>query len=133
MVKKIIATVLSVGVIVSGISYSTASAATEKVTWNAYDNNIPGVPSSESKVGYATLHATSETYTGVVTAMSDIANRKLSLSCTTHTMSKVSPLVYNNTGKQSWKISGTISKVTYKMVASTSLPKILEVNGYIQR
>lgn len=64
--------------------------------------------------------------------MSDISNRSLTLSSTTHTMSTGS-IVYNNTGSRTWTISGEISDVTYKMVAYTSLKTVLNVTGTVSR
>lgn len=131
-IKRTVAAVLALTITASGIGYTTANAASQSVSWNARCVNVPGAPTSESKNGYATLHATSEKYTGKVTSMSDIANRKLKLSCTTHSMS-TGTLEYNNTGSRTWTISGSVSKVTYKMVASTSLKTVLSVNGVIKR
>lgn len=86
----------------------------------------------ESRTGSATMKASSEVYTGKVNTMSDITNRSLTLSSTTHTMSTGS-IVYNNTGLRRWYISGEIKKVTYEMVAYTSLKAVLNVTGIISR
>lgn len=129
--KKVTAAVLSLGIIASGAGYSVADAATETVKWNAHHVNIPSA-SSQTQNGYVTMHATSEKYTGTVTSMSDITNRSLKLSSTTHTMSK-GTIEYNNKGSRSWKITGNVKKVTYKMVARTTLRTVLNVNGTVKR
>lgn len=78
------------------------------------------------------LKASSEVYTGKVNTMSDITNRSLTLSSTTHTMSTGS-IVYNNTGSRRWYIRGEIRDVKYEMVAYTSLKAVLNVTGIISR
>ena len=131
--RKITASILATATMAMGMGSLCANAASETVAWSARRVNIPGAPGSESKTGYATLKASGETYTGEVTYMSDITNRSLTLSCTTHTMSTGS-IVYNNTGKRTWTISGATNvDVTYKMVATTSLQAVLNVDGTVSR
>ncbi|MCM1062203.1 MAG: hypothetical protein NC452_18215 [Eubacterium sp.] len=131
--KRTIASILVAATMAMGIGSLCVSAASQTVDWSARCVNIPGAPGSESKTGYATLKASGETYTGTVTEMSDITNRSLTLSCTTHTMS-TGPIVYNNTGTRTWTISGeTTVDVTYKMVAYTSLQTVLNVKGTVSR
>ena len=64
------------------------------------------------------MKASSEVYTGKVNTMSDITNRSLTLSSTTHTMSTGS-IVYNNTGSRRWYISGEIRDVKYEKLYLT--------------
>lgn len=130
--KRTMAALLATATMAVGMGGISASAASETVSWSARHVNVQGAPSSESQTGYATLKAAAETYTGDVTSMSDITNRKLTLSSTTHTMSN-GPIVYNNEGDETWTISGTISNVTYKMVAYTSLKTTLHVTGTVSR
>lgn len=130
--KKMVAIVLALTVLASGVNYSTTEAASETVDWNARYVD-PSVASNASIIGYATMNASSERYTGTVTKMTNLVNRKLTLSCTTHKMSTDS-LEYNNTGSLSWTISGSISKVTYKMEAYTAIKSAaLLVEGNITR
>ena len=130
--KKKVAMVLALTVLASGVNYSAAGAASETVNWKARHVNVPVHMPIEDIIGYATLHASSEKYTGTITKMTDIINRKLTLSCTTHEMSTGS-LEYNNTGSTSWRLSGSISKVTYRMEAYTAYSGVLEVEGNITR
>lgn len=130
--KRTMAALLATATMAIGVGGISASAASESANWSARHVNVLGAPSSESYDGYATLKASAETYTCDVTSMSDITNRKLTLSSTTHTMS-TGPIVYNNEGDESWTISGTIGNVTYKMVAYTSLKTTLNVSGTISR
>ena len=129
--KKMVAIVSALTVMAWGMVYSTAEAASETVDWYACDHNTPDGKGGDV-TGYATLHASSERYTGNVTTMTDLVNRKLTLNCTTHKMS-TGTLEYNNTGSMSWTISGSINKVTYRMDAYTSLTAILRVYGNITR
>lgn len=115
-----------------GFGGMSASAASESVGWSSRHVNVPGALGSESRTGYATLKASAVTYTGSVDSMSDITNRSLTLSSTTHTMSTGS-IVYNNIGKIDWTISGTIGNVTNKMVAYTSLRTTLHASGTVSR
>lgn len=132
-IRKVAVSILTAATIAVGMGSLCVNAASQTVNWSARCVNIPGAPSGESKTGYATLKASGETYTGEVTYMSDITNRSLTLSCTTHTMSTGS-LVYNNTGRRTWTISGSTDvDVTYKMVASTSLQAVLNVDGTVSR
>lgn len=130
--KRMVAIVSALTLFVSGMGCITAQAASESVEWYARHVAVSGVPSdAASEIGYASLHASSEEYVGKVTSMSDIVNRKLILSSTTHKMSK-GDIEYNNMGSVSWKISGSISQVTYKMEAYT-VSGILHVRGVIER
>lgn len=126
-----VAILLALTVMASGMAYSTAEAASETVDWFASDHNTPEGKGGDV-TGYATLHASSERYTGTVTEMTDLVSRKLFLNCTTHQMS-TGTLEYNNTGSMSWTISGSVSKVTYRMDAYTSRTAILRVYGNITR
>ena len=130
--KKMVAIVSALTVMASGINFSATEAASEKVQWFARDYNLPDTSKGKDIIGYATMHASSETYTGLITYMTDLANRKLTLNCTTHKMS-TGPLVYNNVGSMSWTISGAISNVTYRMDAYTSMTANLKVYGIIER
>lgn len=130
--KRLIAIFMATTTMAVGFGGMGVSAASETVSWSARHVNVQGAPSSESRTGYATLKASSEVYTGKVDSMSNISNRRLTLSSTTHVMSTGS-IVYNNTGSRTWTISGKISNVTYKMDAYTSLNTILNVTGTIRR
>ncbi len=130
--KRTMAALLAAATMAVGFGGISASAASETVSWSARHVNVPGAPGSESKTGYATLKASAETYTGSVNSMTNITNRSLTLSSTTHAMS-TGAIVYNNTGTRTWTISGTISNVTYKMVAYTSLQTTLNVSGAVSR
>lgn len=130
--KKTIAVLIAATTMAVGMSSLGASAASESVNWSARHVNVQGAPGSESRTGYATLKASAETYTGSVDSMTDITNRSLTLSSTTHTMSTGS-IVYNNTGTRTWTISGEIGNVAYKMVAYTSLKTVLNVTGTVSR
>lgn len=115
-----------------GFGGMSVSAVSETASWSARYVNVHGAPTSESRTGYATMQASSEVYTGKVNTMSDITNRSLTLSSTSHVMTTGS-IVYNNTGSRRWYISGEIKKVTYEMVAYTSLKAVLNVTGIISR
>ncbi len=130
--KKMVAMVLALTVLASGVNYSAAGAASETVNWKARHVNVPVHMPIEDIIGYATLHASSELYKGTVTKMTNLVNRKLTLSCTTHKMSTGS-LEYNNTGYMLWSISGSISKVTYRMEAYTAMKAGLDVEGSVSR
>ena len=128
--KRLIAIVMATTTMAVGFGGMSVSAVSETASWSA--RNVHGAPTSESRTGSATMKASSEVYTGKVNTMSDITNRSLTLSSTTHTMSTGS-IVYNNTGSRRWYISGEIKKVTYEMVAYTSLKAVLNVTGIISR
>ena len=117
--KKLIAIVMATTTMAVGFGGMSVSAVSETASWSARYVNVHGAPTSESRTGSATMKASSEVYTGKVNTMSDITNRSLTLSSTTHTMSTGS-IVYNNTGSRRWYISGEIKDVTYEMVAYTS-------------
>ena len=108
------------------------ATTTMAVGFGGMSVNVHGAPTSESRTGYATMKGSSEVYTGKVNTMSDITNRSLTLSSTTHTMTTGS-IVYNNTGSRRWYIEGETRDVTYKMVAYTSLKAALHVTGIISR
>ena len=115
----------------ASMSAVSANAASETAYWTARHVNNIGAPASESKTGYATMYASNETYKGNVTSMTNLANRSLTITSSTHTMSK--PVVFTNTGSISWTISGTLTNVTYVMVAKTTLNTTLNVSGNIER
>lgn len=62
-IKGMAAAVLSLAMIASGIGYTAADAASEKVKWNAHHVNIP-TASSQTRNGMVTMHATTEKYDG---------------------------------------------------------------------
>ena len=126
--KRLIAIVMATTTMAVGFGGMSVSAVSESARYV----NVHGAPTSESRTGSATMKASSEVYTGKVNTMSDITNRSLTLSSTTHTMSTGS-IVYNNTGSRRWYISGEIKDVTYEMVAYTSLKAVLNVTGIISR
>lgn len=130
--KILIAIVMATTTMAVGFGGMSVSAVSETASWSARYVNVHGAPTSESRTGSATMKASSEVYTGKVNTMSDITNRSLTLSSTTHTMSTGS-IVYNNTGSRRWYISGEIKDVTYEMVAYTSLKAVLNVTGIISR
>lgn len=130
--KRLIAIVMATTTMAVGFGCMSVSAVSETASWSARYVNVHGAPTSESRTGSATMKASSEVYTGKVNTMSDITNRSLTLSSTTHTMSTGS-IVYNNTGSRRWYISGEIKDVTYEMVAYTSLKAVLNVTGIISR
>lgn len=130
--KRLIAIVMATTTMAVGFGGMSVSAVSETASWSARYVNVYGAPTSESRTGSATMKASSEVYTGKVNTMSDITNRSLTLSSTTHTMSTGS-IVYNNTGSRRWYISGEIKDVTYEMVAYTSLKAVLNVTGIISR
>lgn len=130
--KRLIAIVMATTTMAVGFGGMSVSAVSETASWSARYVNVHGAPISESRTGSATMKASSEVYTGKVNTMSDITNRSLTLSSTTHTMSTGS-IVYNNTGSRRWYISGEIKDVTYEMVAYTSLKAVLNVTGIISR
>ena len=115
-----------------GLGGMSVSAVSETASWSARYVNVHGAPTTESRTGYAIMQASSEVYTGKVNTMSDITNRSLTLSSTSHVMTTGS-IVYNNTGSRRWYIRGKIEKVTYKMEAYTSLKAVLYVTGIISR
>ena len=121
--KKLIAIVMATTTMAVGFGGMSVSAVSETASWSARYVNVHGAPTSESRTGSATMK---------VNTMSDITNRSLTLSSTTHTMSTGS-IVYNNTGSRRWYISGEIKDVTYEMVAYTSLKAVLNVTGIISR
>ena len=128
--KKLIAIVMATTTMAVGFGGMSVSAVSETASWSA--RYVHGAPTSESRTGYATMQASSEVYTGKVNTMSDITNRSLTLSSTSHVMTTGS-IVYNNTGSRRWYIRGKIEKVTYKMEAYTSLKAVLYVTGIISR
>lgn len=130
--KKLAAIVMATIMITIGSGLTRAYAITETVEWHATDNNTYGVPESASVIGYAYMGASSDQYTGTVTKMSDITNRSLTLSSSSHTMT-TGKIVYNNTGSRTWRLTGYIGTVEYKMVANTSLSTLLYVEGKITR
>lgn len=130
--KRLIAIVMATTTMAVGFGGMSVSAVSETASWSARYVNVHGAPTTESRTGSATMKASSEVYTGKVNTMSDITNRSLTLSSTTHTMSTGS-IVYNNTGSRRWYIRGKIEKVTYKMEAYTSLKAVLYVTGIISR
>ena len=130
--KRLIAIVMATTTMAVGFGGMSVSAVSETASWSARYVNVHGAPTSESRTGSATMKASSEVYTGKVNTMSDITNRSLTLSSTTHTRTTGS-IVYNNTGSRRWYIRGKIEKVTYKMEAYTSLKAVLYVTGIISR
>lgn len=129
--KKIVTSLLlSVAIVISAGGMS-ANAAIETRSWTAKDINDGGGYYGDV-TGFAYLVASGDTYTGTVTSMSNITNRKLTLSSTTHTMT-TGPIVYNNTGSRKWKIEGQVGTVRYEMVAYTSLKENLVVSGTVSR
>lgn len=129
--KRIVAIGMAATMVV-GMNSISAGAVTETKSFTAQDVNTPGAPSSETRVGTVVMAPSDELYTCHVTSMSDITNRKLTVSCSTHTMTTGS-IVFNNTGKRSWHIKGEIQKVTYTCTAYTSLKTALSVSGKIYR
>ena len=130
--KRLIAIVMATTTMAVGFGGMSVSAVSETASWSARYVNVHGAPTSESRTGYATMKGSSEVYTGKVNTMSDITNRSLTFSSTTHTMTTGS-IVYNNTGSRRWYIEGKIKNVTYEMVAYTSLKAVLNVTGIISR
>lgn len=130
--KKLIAIVMATTTMAVGFGGMSVSAVSETASWSARYVNVHGAPTTESRTGYAIMQASSEVYTGKVNTMSDITNRSLTLSSTSHVMTTGS-IVYNNTGSRRWYIRGKIEKVTYKMEAYTSLKAVLYVTGIISR
>lgn len=130
--KRLIAIVMATTTMAVGFGGMSVSAVSETASWSARYVNVHGAPTTESRTGYAIMQASSEVYTGKVNTMSDITNRSLTLSSTSHVMTTGS-IVYNNTGSRRWHIRGKIEKVTYEMVAYTSLKAVLYVTGIISR
>lgn len=135
-IKKLIATTLAATALAGGSAIS-GSAANETKNWTARHVNLSGVPSNASVDGFVSMIASGELYSGTVTSMSNITNRSLTLTSTTHTLNPVNYstdyIVYNNTGTESWHISGQIGNVGYKMVAHTALATTLIVEGNVSR
>lgn len=133
---------------IAAIAMATAMTATMAVSANAvYEqktfkvvyvnspNYIPGDVNSGTSVR---LVASADTYTGIVTDMTELANRSVTIDCTTHEIiNTYSDLVFNTPNvSRSWEISGDISKnrsVYYKVTAYTNVYGTLNATGKITR
>ena len=84
--KRLIAIVMATTTMAVGFGGMSVSAVSETASWSARYVNVHGAPTTESRTGYAIMQASSEVYTGKVNTMSDITNRSLTLSSTSHVM-----------------------------------------------
>lgn len=121
----------------------SASAASETKSFSARHYNFSGAPASLTYSGYAELIASSETYTGTISSMSNISYRtaKITINNNSGTIFKfdddIPSVDYTNEGSLSWRIIGLLpsgAKVKYQIDAYTNLPNTeLYVTGTISR
>lgn len=135
--KRIAAMGAAVMMAVSMMSVN-ANAQTEKKNWTASHANYYGAPSSASIVGHVSMHATTEKYTGYVSSMTNLSNRRVRISTSSshNIMQKGTVqdyIEYTNIGSDSWTISGSLSTVYYDITARTTITGTLYTTGYIKR
>lgn len=111
--KRLIAIVMATTTMAVGFGGMSVSAVSETASWSARYVNVHGAPTTESRTGYAIMQASSEVYTGKVNTMSDITNRSLTLSSTSHVMTTGS-IVYNNTGQEDGILGEKLKKLHIK-------------------
>lgn len=115
-----------------------ANAAFEEETFSArYVNSSSYVPGNVNISPEVRLVASADEYTGVVTYMTDLVNRSVTITSLTHPIINTpSRLVFNNTNlPRTWEIdlNNESREVVYKVEAYTNVYAILNAEGYISR
>ncbi len=131
VLKKIMAAAAALAVV--GVVGVSANAETKDFYARAVYGI--GVPGSVSKRGEVSIHASNSVYTGEVTSMTDIVTRSAEITCANYNFSGNTqlPILYNNTGKRTWRINGSLNQgnAVYYIYASTQTAGTLNVYGTI--
>lgn len=133
--KKKISCIMILALIISIINI--AGAASEVKSWTATCINRSGVPSGTGQQPYVYMQASSETYTGTVSTVSNVAKKTTTISCLSHNMSLIGAsgnnAVISGLGSQDWTISGSLIPVTYKVVFTSTATGTTSASGTISR
>lgn len=136
-IKKI--TSIAIGAAMTASMAMSANAVYEQKTFNvAYVKSTSYIPTDANSGTSVYLVASADTYTGIVTDMTELVSRSVTISCTTHEIiNTYSDLVFNTPNiSRSWGISGDISEnrsVCYRVKGYTNVYGVLNATGTISR
>lgn len=101
------------------------------------------VPGSASVIDTWTMAASTAVYTGTCTSMTNIVTRNAKIYSTSHTMTAATGYtltydsgfakylaLYNNPGTIKWRVSGSLSAITYKAICSGNAT--LHCHGFVE-
>lgn len=148
--KRVFAGLFAAATLSACLGGMSVNAAGDDVTYYEWYARYVGggAPSSADYIDNWAMAGSTQTYTGVCTSMTEIVTRSVKIYSTTHTMVAASGYtltydsgvgkyvaLYNtyksatNSGTIKWRISGTLSAVTYE--ASCIGGSVLHCYGYV--